>query len=100
MFRPQGIGAKACVSPQRLRRVDDAEKAKPQRICAHGSDKMAAVSAAKDLVGNNAGMCVSPALWGFAGIQIVAACIDEQRQLRIEECHVQRLSGPGSLPPQ
>src|SRR5580658_478457 len=95
MFRTQRIVAKAWVSAQCLRRIDDAEKPIPQRIGADGGDKMAPVSAAKHLVGNNAGMRVSPALWRFAGVQIAAARIDEQCQLRIEEGHIQRLAGPG-----
>ncbi len=98
MLGPQGIRLKARVGPQRVRRLQHTEKAQPQCIRTHGSDKMAPVSAAKHLVRNNAGVRVPPALRRFPGIQVIAARIDEQRQLRIEQRHVERLSRRRSSP--
>ena len=91
IFRAQGIRAKAWVSSQRLRCIDHPEEPLPQRVGGDRGDKVAAVSAPEDLVGNDARM---------AGVKKVAAGIDQQSQLGIEERHIESLSGPGFFPRQ
>src|SRR6266403_5602837 len=64
----------------------------PQAFRAYGDHEVRAVLCSKNLVGNDAGMSISPPSRLRIGVEVAAADVRQPGELRIEERHIQKLA--------